>query len=177
MTAVAVQRRQGDELAREVLTHLGSQLESARRLQTIVAEQSVAIRERAVPQIVRLAGELQVEMHRREVLEIEREHLVQRAALELAIPAGDVTIVALARLMDGDAAELAHARTTELRGLLQKIQREHQTNRALMQQELAFLDHLLRLAGGTGSYDAGGDHTSARRTHALTRRPLFDMEA
>jgi flagellar biosynthesis/type III secretory pathway chaperone len=154
--------RQVDEvLTGEVLTHLRAQLESARRLQAIVGEQSAAIRQRAVPQIVRLAGELQVEMHRR----------------ELAIPVADVSIMTLSRRMDGEASEIAHERTVELRALLNQIQREHQINRALMQQELAFLDHLLRLAGGTGSYDAAGDHTPASRTRGLTRRPLFDLEA
>jgi flagellar biosynthesis/type III secretory pathway chaperone len=175
---MATEPRQIDEvLTGEVLTHLRAQLESARRLQSIVGEQTVAIRQRAVAQIVRLAGELQVEMHRREVLELERERLIQHAATELAIPVGDVKITTLSRLMDGEAAELAHERTVELRTLLDQIQREHAINRALMQQELAFLDHLLRLAGGTGGYDAGGDHTSASRTRALTRRPLFDLEA
>lgn len=178
MSAMATEQRQVDEvLTGEVLTHLRAQLESARRLQMIVAEQTVAIRQRAVPQIVRLAGDLQVEMHRREILELERIRLVQRAATDLAIPVDDVTIMTLSRLMDGAAAEIAQERTVELRALLGRIQREHAINRALMQQELAFLDHLLRLAGGTGSYDAGGDHTSASRTRALTRRPLFDLEA
>jgi flagellar biosynthesis/type III secretory pathway chaperone len=170
--------RQVDEvLTGEVLTHLRAQLESARRLQAIVGEQSAAIRQRAVPQIVRLAGELQVEMHRREILELERSRLVERAATELAIPVADVSIMTLSRRMDGEASEIAHERTVELRALLNQIQREHQINRALMQQELAFLDHLLRLAGGTGSYDAAGDHTPASRTRGLTRRPLFDLEA
>jgi flagellar biosynthesis/type III secretory pathway chaperone len=178
MSAMATESGQVDDvLTGEVLTHLRAQLESARRLQAIVAEQSAAIRHRAVPQIVRLAGELQVEMHRREILELERSRLVQRAATDMAVPVADVTIMVLSRMMDGEAAEIAHERTVELRALLSQIQREHQINRALMQQELAFLDHLLRLAGGTGSYDSGGDHTSASRTRALTRRPLFDLEA
>ena len=44
-------------------------------------------------------------------------------------------------------AELARARSAELRGLLAEIAREHGVNRALMRQELAFLDHLTRLIG------------------------------
>lgn len=177
MSAVTA-RPQGDELlAGEVLAHLSTQLESARRLLTIVSDQAAAIRQRAIPDVVRLAGALQVEMHRREVIELERTRLVARAAAELTLPVGDVTMTTFTRVMDDDGAELARERTLELRALLVQIQREHQTNRALMHQELAFLDHLLRLAGGTGSYDAAGDHTSARRTRALTRRPIFDLEA
>ena len=44
-------------------------------------------------------------------------------------------------------AEAARARSAELRGLLDEIVREHGINRALMRQELAFLDHLVRLIG------------------------------
>lgn len=177
MSTVVAELRGDELLAGEVLAHLSTQLESARRLLTIVSDQGAAIRGRAIPDVVRLAGALQVEMHRREVIELERARLIERAAAELTLPVGDVTMATLTRLIDGDMTELAHERTLELRRLLVQIQREHQTNRALMQQELTFLDHLLRLAGGTGSYDAAGDHTSARRTRALTRRPIFDLEA
>jgi hypothetical protein len=41
----------------------------------------------------------------------------------------------------------ARQRSAELRGLLAEIAREHGINRALMRQELAFLDHLVRLIG------------------------------
>ena len=58
--------------------------------------------------------------------------------------------------MDPDAATDTRQRSAELRGLLAEIQQEHTVNRALMAQELAFLDHLLRLANGAGGYDAGG---------------------
>ena len=54
---------------------------------------------------------------------------------------------------------MARERSSELRGLLEETQREHHVNRALMSQELAFLDHLLRLAGAGGDtvYDRAGD--------------------
>src|SRR3954447_2029661 len=44
-------------------------------------------------------------------------------------------------------AATARERSAELRGLLEEITREHGVNRALMRQELAFLDHLMRLVG------------------------------
>ena len=61
--------------------------------------------------------------------------------------------------------------------MLEEIQREHTTNRALMQQELAFLDHLLRLAGSAGGYDSAGEQTTSRRRGPLMHRPVFDLEA
>lgn len=161
-------------LTRDVLSHLATQLESARRMLAIVLEQATAIRQRAVPQVVKLATSLQTEMHRREVIEAERLELLDRAGTHLHVSSGDVTIAMLANLMDDQSAELARNRSAELRGMLLEIQREHTTNRALMQQELAFLDHLLRLAGNAGGYDAGGEQG---RRKPLMHRPVFDLEA
>jgi len=53
----------------------------------------------------------------------------------------------MTQLMGTAEADLARARSAELRGLLAEIAREHGVNRALMRQELAFLDHLTRLIG------------------------------
>jgi hypothetical protein len=177
MTTIAEGRQFDALLTRDVLEHLSTQLESARRMLAIVLEQATAIRQRAVPQVVRLATSLQTEMHRREVIETDRLALLQRAGAQLHVSSGDVSIAMLANLMDDESAEIARNRTAELRGMLLEIQREHTTNRALMQQELAFLDHLLRLAGNAGGYDSGGDQAKVRRRKPLMHRPVFDLEA
>lgn len=161
-------------LTRDVLSHLATQLDSARRMLAVVLEQASAIRERAVPQVVALATSLQTEMHRREVIEAERLELLDRAGTHLHVSPSDVSIAMLANLMDDESAEIARDRTAQLRGMLLEIQREHTTNRALMQQELAFLDHLLRLAGNAGGYDSGGEQG---RRKPLMHRPVFDLEA
>ncbi len=166
-----------DLLTRDVLAHLATQLESARRMLAIVLEQAAAIRQRGVAQVVRLANMLQIEMHRREVIESERLELLERAGARLGVSAGDVSIMLLANLMDDDSAAVARAQAAELRGMLLEIQREHTVNRALIQQELAFLDHLLRLAGNAGGYDSGGDQAGVRRRRPLMHRPVFDLEA
>lgn len=176
MTAISSDRVDA-VLTREVLSHLASQLDSARRMLATVLEQATAIRQRDVPQVVRLASALQTEMHRREVIEAERLELLERAGTHLGVSAGDVSLTMLANLMDEESAEVARNRTAELRGMLLEIQREHTTNRALMQQELAFLDHLLRLAGNAGGYDSGGDQARVRRRRPLMHRPVFDLEA
>jgi hypothetical protein len=172
---IAVESRPVDMvLTRDVLSHLATQLDSAHRMLAIVLEQATAIRQRAVPQVVKLATALQTEMHRREVIEADRLQLLDRAGTQLRVSASDVSIAMLANLMDEESAEIARGRTAELRGLLLEIQREHTTNRALMQQELAFLDHLLRLAGNAGGYDSGGEQG---RRKPLMHRPVFDLEA
>lgn len=178
MSAVASAKRIDPLLSADFLVHLELQLESARRLLETVLEQAGAIRHRDVQNVVRLAGTLQAEMHRREVIEQERMALLDRAAAQLGVGAGDVSLALLETLMDAGSAELARARSSALRGMLSEIHREHQTNRLLMQQELAFLDHLLRLASGTGGYDAGGEHTGTSGSRRHQGRPrAFDVEA
>jgi len=163
-------------LTRDVLAHLTVQMESARRMLAIVLEQATAIRQRAVAQVVSLASALQAEMHRREVIEAERLELLERAGQHLGVSPADVSIAMLAELMDEDSAQAARGATAELRGMLLEIQREHTTNRALMQQELAFLDHLLRLAGNAGGYDSGGERSRVRR-RPLMHTTVFELEA
>ena len=83
---------------------------------------------------------------------------MHRAGAGLGINPAGVTLEALAALRRPAEAELARERSAELRGLLDEIAREHGINRALMRQELAFLDHLIRLVGGEpeGGYTAAG---------------------
>ena len=78
----------------------------------------------------------------------------------------------------------ARERSAELRGLLAEIAREHGINRALMRQELAFLDHLTRLIGGGATPTPGYRPPPSGRRHAPTaappRRPghrVLDLQA
>lgn len=164
-------------LTHEVLAHLEAQLVAARRLLGVVLEQGAAIRNRDVRGVVQLTGVLQAELQRRQLLETQRLVLLQQAGTRLGVPAGSVTLALLETLMDPESALLAGARSSELRGLLETVQREHHVNRALMSQELAFLDHLLKLAGvgGDESYNAGGDRLATSAVQHTGRR-VFDLE-
>jgi hypothetical protein len=166
-------------LSNEVIAHLDAQLLSARRLLQLVLEQGAAIRARDVQTVVALTGLLQAEMQRRTLLEEERSRLLDRAGARLGVSGGTVTLSQLEQVMDPGSARAAADRSSELRGLLDEIQREHRINRALMQQELAFLDHLLRLADGTDDvgYDALGDRPTATPSLVATQRRVFDLEA
>jgi hypothetical protein len=168
---------QGDAiLTDDVLAHLDAQLVAVRRLLQIVLEQGAAIRQRDVHNVVRLAGALQAELQRRKQLEDERVLLLERAGARLGVTAGSVTLSLLEGLMDPGVAGEARTRSSELRGLLSEVQREHVCNRALMHQELAFLDHLLRLVDdGSGAYNAGGERPTGNQSLA-TRRGVFDQE-
>jgi hypothetical protein len=83
----------------------------------------------------------------RGTLEEQRTNLLVRAGIALGVPAPQVTLDAMTLLMPANEGARARQRSSELRGLLAEIAREHGINRALMRQELAFLDHLVRLIG------------------------------
>jgi hypothetical protein len=164
----------------EVLAHLHAQIESVARLLEIVLEQGAAIRAREVHDVVRLAGHLHGELTRRQQIERTRAALLERAGAQLGIPASAVTLTRLRALMGHDAATLAAERSAHLRGLLAELRREHACNRALMQIELSFLDHLMKslaLDGATHGYDALGSTQSgtAAANHGALR--VLDLQA
>ena len=66
-------------------------------------------------------------------------------------------------LLDPARAQLAAERSARLRGLLEELRREHACNRALMQIELSFLNHLMQslaLDAGVHGYDPRGSTTT-----------------
>jgi FlgN protein len=166
-------------LGADVLAHLAAQLGSARGLLEVVLEQGAAIRARNVHEVVRLAGILRGEMGRRQMLEEERSRLLARSGERLGIPAQAVTLALLCTLMDGETAERASARSAELRGLLHELQREHACNRALMQLELGFLDHLMGMLAldGVSGYDTTGSSKSITRPRPHGALHVLDLRA
>ena len=131
----------------EILAHLDAQVASARHLLGLILEQGRAIRARDVDAVLARLGAIQAEVERRTHLESARTHLLTRAGTALGIPAQAVTMKQLTTLMAPAEAQHALARSAELTGLLNEVAREHGVNRALMRQELSFLDHLTRLIG------------------------------
>jgi hypothetical protein len=179
MTVLVQQSPQFDAgLTIDVIAHLDAQLVSARRLLQIVLEQGAAIRARNVQDVVALTGLLHVELQRRAMIERDRSRLLERAGVRLGVAPGAVSIGLLDAVMDPLRAPDAHARSAELRGLLEEVQREHHVNRALMNQELAFLDHLLRLADTDRhlGYDAAGDHNRTTGPRLSSRHRVLDLE-
>lgn len=164
----------------EVLAHLEAQIESVQGLLEVVLEQGAAIRAREVHEVVRLAGLLHGELSRRQQIELARADLLARAGAQLGIPAGAVTLSRLSTLMSPAAAGVAAERSARLRGLLAELRREHSCNRALMQIELSFLDHLMKslaLDGAVHSYDAAGSTASGARAASHGALRVLDLQA
>jgi hypothetical protein len=165
-------------LGGDVIAHLDAQLISARRLLQVVLEQGAAIRKRDVRTVVALAGVLEAELQGRHSIEEERSRLLERAGSRLGVNPGAVSLGLLEALMNPQAALSARERSAELRGLLDEVKREHHCNRMLMHQELAFVDHLLRLANGEGDagYDSGGDRPAVSRSMSSGHYRMLDLE-
>jgi len=177
-----------DAFGAEVLAHLDAQLQSARRLLAAILQQGAAIRAQEVDTVLDRLAEVQAEVERRGNLEQQRAAILGRAGQALGVPAHVVTLDAMGTLLGDSVAAAARERSGELRGLLEQIAREHRANRALMKQELAFLDHLMRQlgAGGdeTGAYGANGMATTARADVQLPAAPptaqrpsILDLQA
>jgi flagellar biosynthesis/type III secretory pathway chaperone len=155
-----------------LIDHLERQLASARRLlQTVIAQRD-AIRAQDVESVLARLAEVQQEMGRRMQLERERDVLLDQASTALRRPASDLTLEMILVLLPGDDAVQARALSAELRGTLSETARIHGQNRVLIRQELAFLDHLMRVLSGTpeGAYSAAGG--SSTRPQVLN---LIDM--
>jgi hypothetical protein len=169
-----------DPLAADVLAHLDAQLASVQRLLEIVLEQGAAIRARDVHTVVRFAGLLHGELARRGPIEETRLALLQRAGVLLGIPAQAVTLTRLSVLLEPAHALLAAERSAQLRGLLEELRREHSCNRALLQIELSFLDHLMQslaLDAGVHGYDPRGSTTSSTSSARHGALRVLDLSA
>jgi len=174
MSALAVAPATDPRLAGDVLAHLEAQLQSTQRLLQSVLAQGVAIRKQDVDGVVRQVAAFQAELERRARLEEDRARLLTRAGAQLGIAPQAVTLTQLTALMAPQDAALATARSAELGGMLAELTREHACNQALMRQELAFLDHLLRLVDpaspvDTGAYTANGIRPAAHMPHTTVR--------
>ena len=142
-----------------LVDHLERQLASAQRLlQTVIAQRD-AIRAQDVEGVLARLAEVQQEMGRRMQLERERDVLLDQASTALRRPASDLTLEMIL-VLRSRRRRRAGARTlsAELRGTLSETARIHAQNRVLIRQELAFLDHLMRVLSGTpeGAYSAAG---------------------
>lgn len=185
MTALATAPITDPRLVGDVLAHLEAQLASAQRLLQCVLAQSVAIRAQDADGVVRQVALFQAELERRARLEEDRARLLARAGAQLDTAPSAVTLSQLTALMSPRDAHLANARSAELQGLLAEVTREHACNQALMRQELAFLDHLLRLVdpdgpSDAGGYTAGGERASGNANAPLPARPslrALDLQA
>lgn len=169
-------------LGTALLAHLDAQLRSADRMLELVLAQGRAIRARDVQQVLELVGRIQAETDARARLESDRTALLTAAGRSLGVHGSAITLDAFCSLLDPATASEAKERSTRLRGVLREVRDEHLICRALMRQELAFVDHLVRLLGAeddasTGAYTRPATTPSAGTPTPPPTHRLLDLQA
>jgi hypothetical protein len=155
-----------------LVPHLEQQVASARRLLRIVLAQGEAIRAQDTEGVLALLADIQTELTTRDRLEIERDGILRAAGIRLGIAIDQVDLEAVLAVAPAHEAGPARALSSELRGLLQEVERTHDTNRVLIRQELSFLAHLMRVLSGAPSagYSATGWTAAPQAARAVDAR-------
>ena len=155
-----------------LLPHLEQQVASARRLLRIVLAQGDAIRAQDTEGVLALLADIQTELTTRDRLELERDAILRTAGARLGIPVDAVDLEAVLAVAPAHEATPARTLSAELRGLLQEVERTHDTNRVLIRQELSFLAHLMRVLSGTPSagYSPNGWTPAPQAANAVDAR-------
>ncbi len=183
MTLPALPIHQAGPLGTALIAHLDAQLRSADRMLELVLEQSRAIRTRDVQRVLEIVGHLQAETEARAGLEHDRTALLTAAGNALGVHGSAITIDAFCSLLDPGTAAEAKERSNRLKGVLREVRDEHLVARAMMRQELAFVDHLVRLLGAgddtsTGAYTRPTDAAVSRgQAPAPQAHRLLDLQA
>jgi len=156
----------------DLLEHLERQTASSRRLLGIVLAQGESIRAQDVEGVLARLADVQAEMVKRVQLERERDDLLRQASAQLATPVDDLTLESVVVLLPADDAQRARELSAELKGLLSEIQHVHAQNRILIRQELAFLDHLMRLMSGVpqAGYSPAGPAAAPQPANMIDMR-------
>ncbi|MCK9247737.1 MAG: flagellar protein FlgN [Solirubrobacteraceae bacterium] len=169
-------------LGRDLLAHLDEQQRSLDRLHSALTAQAAAIRERDVTAALHHSGLIEVEATFRTSIEARRTALLRLGATTLGIPVHEVTLTHLCTLTAPDQADEARTRSDRLTATLEEIHRMHEVNRAMLRQELTFLEHLLSLGGlpTAATYQAPGTRARPAATSAVPGSPsprALDLQA
>jgi hypothetical protein len=148
----------------DLIAHLTEQVASAERLLATVTAQTEAIKTQDVPTLLTRLGDVQQELEVRKRLELERDRLIDSAAIRRNVPRDTIDLDALLEGLPADQAARARELSAHLRKVLARVAQVHGSNRVLIRQELTFVDHLLRVLSGTpqAGYSPAG-WTSAPR--------------
>lgn len=179
MTLPALNTNDAGALGMALIRHLDDQLRSAERMLDLVLRQARAVRTREIDTVLALVGQIQAEADARGRLEADRTALLTRAGQALGVHGSAITIDAFCSLLDPATARDARERSDRLRGVLREVRDEHIVVRALMRQELAFVDHLVRLMGN-GEDTTGGTYAPPTRSASPVPAPthrLLDLQA
>jgi hypothetical protein len=138
--------------------------EQAGRLETILElteAQTAAIAARDIDRISRLTGEIEREVLDGRVVEERRAGFAAELADALGRYDGDVTLGTLADALPGPDGRLLRSAAEDVVRCVERLGRQSEANRSLLEHELAVIDQVMRIAhrgerttySGVGSYD------------------------
>ena len=129
----------------EVLVNLQAQVRTYRRLLDLSQAQVVALRDRDVQAVHAILQEIELTMIDRGVVDQGRTAILGRVATELGLPIEAVNVrVIQEHAGDASLAEGIGACSAELKELIGDLDVVVGKNKALLEQELAMIDHMVR---------------------------------
>lgn len=131
-------------VAHEVLVNMEAQVRLYRHLLDLSQAQLAAVQAKDVHVVHAILQEIEMAMLERARLEQTRSSLIHRAAAELGVAVDDVTAARLEATCDEAIAGEIRRCAGELRGIVEDLDQVVARNRALLEHELAVVDHLVK---------------------------------
>lgn len=158
-------------IAHELCTNLEEQVRVWRRLLDLSQAQLTALQSQDVHAVHAILQEIEMTMLDRSRTELRRSMLIGQVATELGVPAADVTRELVAARCDAPIAEALATASDELRELVSGLDDVVARNTALLEQELAIIEIMVRGATEDRSvrttYGKSGNQSEAPRLRLL----------
>jgi len=161
-------------IAHELGTNLDEQTRVWRRLLDLSQAQLVALQAQDVHGVHAVLQELEMAMLDRSRTEVRRSMLIEQAAAELGIPADDVTRDRIAEACDAPIGEALARAAEELRVLVVELDAVVGRNTAMLEQELAIIEVLVK--GVTTDTTAKKTYTKHGAQGETPRLRLLDAQ-
>ena len=131
-------------VAHDVLVNLQDQVRVYGHLLNLSQAQLAAVQAKDVHSVHAILQELEMTMMERARLEQNRSFLLTRAGLELGVPAAEVTAAKLQATTDAAIGQAISRCSEELKAIVMQLDSVVARNRALLEHELAVMDHLVK---------------------------------
>lgn len=158
-------------IAHELCTNLEDQVRVWRRLLDLSQAQLTALQSQDVHSVHAILQEIEMTMLDRSRTELRRSMLVEQAATELGVPSSEVTRDLVMQRCDAPIATALETASSELRELVTGLDDVVARNTALLEQELAIIEIMVRGATEDRSvrttYGKSGNQSDAPRLRLL----------
>lgn len=154
----------------EIVVNLDDQVRVYRRLLDLSQAQLVALQAQDVRTVHAILQEIELAMLERSKVDQRRSEVLMHIAQQLGIALEDVTASLLQQRADAPIGEAIANASAELRGLVGDLDGVVARNRALLEHELAIIDHMVHgmtTVPDKPTYAADGGQREAARLKLL----------